>query len=118
MSAQGALRPLSRALWRRPRLKLALLLSAPVGWLVGAYLGSLAVLFASALWSTDSFTGAIVRRPTADKNHCATFHAEDEAYFGQIWYWTTPLAQCVDGRTNVTCKDYAAWTQAWTTIKG
>ena len=66
MAAQGALRPLSRALWRRPRLKLALLLSAPVGWLVVAYLGSLAVLFASARWSTDSFTGAIVRQPTAD----------------------------------------------------
>jgi putative spermidine/putrescine transport system permease protein len=64
--AQGALRPLSRALWRRPRLKLALLLSAPVGWLVVAYLGSLAVLLVSAFWSTDSFTGAIVRRPTAD----------------------------------------------------
>jgi putative spermidine/putrescine transport system permease protein len=41
VSAQGALRPLTRALWRRPRLKLALLLSAPVGWLVVAYLGSL-----------------------------------------------------------------------------
>ena len=66
MSAQGALRPLSRALWRRPRLKLALLLSAPVGWLVVAYLGSLAVLLVSAFWSTDSFTGAIVRQPTAD----------------------------------------------------
>jgi putative spermidine/putrescine transport system permease protein len=66
VSAQGALRPLSRALWRRPRVKLALLLSAPVGWLVVAYLGSLAVLLVSAFWSTDSFTGAIVRRPTAD----------------------------------------------------
>ena len=66
MSAQGALRPLSRALWRRPRLKLALLLSGPVGWLVVAYLGSLAVLLVSAFWSTDSFTGAIVRQPTAD----------------------------------------------------
>jgi putative spermidine/putrescine transport system permease protein len=66
VSAQGALRPLSRALWRRPRLKLALLLSAPVGWLVVAYLGSLAVLLVSAFWSTDSFTGTIVRRPTAD----------------------------------------------------
>jgi putative spermidine/putrescine transport system permease protein len=66
VSAQGALRPLSRALWRRPRLKLALLLSAPVGWLVVAYLGSLAVLLVSAFWSTDSFTGAIVRQPTTD----------------------------------------------------
>ena len=75
MSAQGALRPLSRALWRRPRLKLALLLSAPVGWLVVAYLGSLAVLLVSAFWSTDSFTGAIVRQPTAD-NFTALFRGE------------------------------------------
>ena len=55
---------------------------------------------------------------TADKNHCATFHADDEAYFSQVWYWTTPIEQCLDGRTNVKCKDYSAWTQAWTTIKG
>ena len=75
MSVQGALRPLSRALWRRPRLKLALLLSAPVGWLVVAYMGSLAVLLVSAFWSTDSFTGAIVRQPTAD-NFTALFRGE------------------------------------------
>jgi putative spermidine/putrescine transport system permease protein len=75
MSAQGALRPLSRALWRRPRLRLALLLSAPVGWLVVAYLGSLAVLLVSAFWSTDSFTGAIVRRPTGD-NFAALLRGE------------------------------------------
>jgi putative spermidine/putrescine transport system permease protein len=75
VSAQGALRPLSRALWRRPRLKLALLLSAPVGWLVVAYLGSLAVLLVSAFWCTDSFTGAIVRQPTAD-NFTALFRGE------------------------------------------
>jgi len=55
---------------------------------------------------------------TADKSHCATFHAEDEAYFAQVWYWTTPIEQCLDGRTDVKCKDYSAWTQAWTTIKG
>jgi ABC-type spermidine/putrescine transport system permease subunit I len=66
VSAAGALRPLSRALYRLPRLRLALLLSGPVAWLVVAYLGSLAVLFASAFWSTDSFTGAIVRQPTTD----------------------------------------------------
>jgi putative spermidine/putrescine transport system permease protein len=62
----GVLRPTSRALWGAPRLKLALLLSGPVGWLVVAYLGSLFVLLASALWTTDSFTGAIVRQPSAD----------------------------------------------------
>jgi len=66
VTAGDALRPLSRALYRLPRLRLALLLSGPVAWLVVAYLGSLAVLLASAFWTTDSFTGAIVRQPTAD----------------------------------------------------
>jgi len=37
-----------------------LLLSAPVGWLVVAYLGSLAVLFVAAFWQLDSFSGQIV----------------------------------------------------------
>lgn len=54
---------------------------------------------------------------TADKNHCATFHAEDEEYFSKIWYWTTPTKQCLDGRGAI-CKDFTEWTQAWTGIKG
>ena len=55
---------------------------------------------------------------TSDKNFCTTFHADDEAYFDQVWYWTTPITQCLDGRTNVTCKDYGDWTTAWQEIKG
>src|SRR5215218_8643630 len=43
---------------------------------------------------------------TADKDHCDTFHASDEAYFDQVWYWNTPISQCLDGRTDVQCKDY------------
>jgi putative spermidine/putrescine transport system substrate-binding protein len=54
---------------------------------------------------------------TADKNHCETFHADDEAYFEQVWYWTTPTKECLDGRGAI-CKDYSEWTQAWTEIKG
>jgi putative spermidine/putrescine transport system substrate-binding protein len=54
---------------------------------------------------------------TADKNHCATFHADDEDYFSKVAYWTTPIRNCGDNRGN-TCKDYAAWVQAWTEIKG
>jgi putative spermidine/putrescine transport system substrate-binding protein len=53
---------------------------------------------------------------TADKSHCDTFHALDEAYADRISYWTTPTRNCGDDRGN-TCKDYAAWTQAWTEIK-
>ncbi|MFL5844564.1 MAG: ABC transporter permease [Solirubrobacteraceae bacterium] len=37
-----------------------MLLSAPVGWLVVAYLGSLAVLFVAAFWRLDDFSGQIV----------------------------------------------------------
>jgi putative spermidine/putrescine transport system substrate-binding protein len=55
---------------------------------------------------------------TVDKTFCQTFHADDEAYFDQVWYWNTPIAQCLDGRTDVTCKDYGDWTTAWQEIKG
>nr|WP_203644080.1 ABC transporter permease [Streptomyces sp. SID14478] len=51
---------------RSPRLRLALLLAAPLTWLVVAYLGSLAVLFLSGLWTTDPFTSDIVRTWTLD----------------------------------------------------
>ena len=54
-------RRLAGFLWRRPRLQLGLLLAGPIGWLVIAYLGSLAVLFAAAFWRLDTFSGEIVR---------------------------------------------------------
>ncbi|MFJ6568518.1 ABC transporter permease [Streptomyces sp. NPDC091292] len=59
--AAGSVRRLAGALHRRPRLRLSLLLGAPLAWLVLAYLGSLAVLFLSAFWATDSFTSDVVR---------------------------------------------------------
>ncbi|BDZ64507.1 extracellular solute-binding protein [Agromyces mangrovi Wang et al. 2018] len=49
---------------------------------------------------------------------CEAYHAGDEEYASQIWYWTTPIAECVDGRTDVECVDYAGWTTAWQEIKG
>jgi putative spermidine/putrescine transport system substrate-binding protein len=49
---------------------------------------------------------------------CETFHAGDEAYAEGIWYWTTPIEQCLDGRTDVECTSYQDWTQAWTEVKG
>ena len=54
----------------------------------------------------------------ASEGHCETYHAGDEDYASQIWYWTTPIEQCLDGRTDVKCTDYGDWTQAWTEIKG
>ncbi len=51
------------------------------------------------------------------KGFCEQFHALDAAYANSISYWTTPTKNCLDGRGD-TCKDYAAWVQAWTEIKG
>ncbi|RCG33358.1 ABC transporter permease [Sphaerisporangium album] len=46
---------------RHAGARLALLLSAPLAWLGVAYLGALAALLVTAFWSTDSFTGELVR---------------------------------------------------------
>jgi putative spermidine/putrescine transport system permease protein len=57
-------RRLAAALYRRPRTQLALLLAAPLGWLFIAYIGSLVILFISAFWRLDPFSGDIVTEPT------------------------------------------------------
>jgi putative spermidine/putrescine transport system permease protein len=53
-------RRLSAALWRRPWLRALALLVPPLGWMVVFYLAALAVLFVSAFWSIDAFTGKLV----------------------------------------------------------
>jgi putative spermidine/putrescine transport system substrate-binding protein len=52
------------------------------------------------------------------RDDCEAYHAGDAEYAEQIWYWSTPIAECLDGRTDVECTDYAAWTAAWQEIKG
>lgn len=54
---------------------------------------------------------------TADKQHCATYHADDADYAGKIHYWTTPQTQCVDGSGN-NCTSYDEWVTKWQEIKG
>ena len=54
----------------------------------------------------------------ASAGFCDSYHAGDAKYAARIWYWTTPIAKCLDGRTDVKCTDYAAWTTAWQEIKG
>jgi putative spermidine/putrescine transport system permease protein len=60
------LRTLAIALYRRPRAQLGLLLAAPLGWLVIAYLGSLALFLVTSFWSVDAFTGNLVTTPTLE----------------------------------------------------
>ena len=66
MSAQTASprdslpRRLAGALYRRPHAAVALLLALPLAWLLVAYLGSLAILFANALFRIDPFTTRVI----------------------------------------------------------
>ena len=59
-------RRVAAALYRHPRIQLAALLAAPMGWLVIAYLGSLALFLITSFWQVDSFTGNVVTEPTLD----------------------------------------------------
>lgn len=52
------------------------------------------------------------------REHCELFNATDEEYFSKVWFWTTPIEQCIDGRTDVTCTNFQQWTDAWLTVKG
>ena len=60
---------------------------------------------------------ACVEAEKLSPGHCTAFHATDEEYFKKIWFWNTPSQECGDDRGNV-CKDFAAWTAAWTDITG
>ncbi|HEX6886915.1 MAG TPA: extracellular solute-binding protein [Candidatus Nanopelagicales bacterium] len=53
---------------------------------------------------------------TKNESHCADFHAEETSYWDDVWYWTTPTEQCLDGRTDVKCVTYDEWVQAWSKL--
>ena len=72
---------------------------------------------AVAEWFGEAPSNAKSCAETAAKDHCEIFHADDEEYFDQIAYWTTPTADCGDDRGAV-CKDYSEWVAAWTEVKG
>ena len=54
----------------------------------------------------------------ADQANCDFFHAADDAFWKDVWYWQTPETKCVDGRTDKQCKGFDDWVRAWTEIKG
>jgi putative spermidine/putrescine transport system substrate-binding protein len=71
-----------------------------------------------AEWFGEAPSNSKACAETSDKKFCDTFHAADEPYWSKVHYWNTPITQCLDGRKDVKCVDYAKWTQAWTQIKG
>jgi putative spermidine/putrescine transport system substrate-binding protein len=70
-----------------------------------------------AEWFGEAPSNRLSCAETAVKDHCKIFHADDEPYFDQVSYWTTPTKNCGDDRGAV-CKDYSEWVQAWTEVKG
>jgi putative spermidine/putrescine transport system permease protein len=57
---RGAARRLQVALFKRPWLRGTLLLSGPLAWMLLIYIAALVVLFLSAFWTVDPFTGQVV----------------------------------------------------------
>jgi putative spermidine/putrescine transport system substrate-binding protein len=70
-----------------------------------------------AEWFGEAPSNAKSCAETENPDHCKIFHADDQAYFDRVSFWTTPRKDCGDGRGQV-CKDYSDWVQAWTEIKG
>jgi putative spermidine/putrescine transport system permease protein len=66
---RGARLRLSDALWRRPWLRAVALLALPLALFLCVYVASLVVLFISAFWDTDSFTGKLVHHWTLANFH-------------------------------------------------
>lgn len=63
------LNSIATSMHKKPRLRLAALLTAPVLWLVVAYLGALATLLMTAFFTIDSFTGDVVRKFNLNNFH-------------------------------------------------
>ncbi len=82
---------------------------------------------ASAEANAQATSGSAKRRPakpparpprTISPGHCDAFHATDEAYFENVWYWSTPQADCADADDATECVDWDGWVEAWTGIVG
>src|SRR6478609_4521692 len=58
----GLRRRISRVLYQRPRLRLALLLGAPLVWLLVAYIGSLVALLVTSLYHFQSDPTGLVQK--------------------------------------------------------
>ena len=54
---------------------------------------------------------------TLSAGHCELTHAQDEAYWNDIYYWSTAREDCADTDAATTCVPYDQWVEAWTTLR-
>ena len=50
--------------------------------------------------------------------HCDAQYADDESYWENVYYWSTPQADCADDDEATACKTQDDWVNAWTTLRG
>ena len=72
---------------------------------------------AVAEWFGEAPANAKSCELTADKDHCAIFHAGEADYWTDVYYWNTPTTACLDGRTDVQCIPYSEWGTAWSALR-
>lgn len=53
----------------------------------------------------------------SDATFCETYHADDEAFWKNVYFWNTPSEKCIDGRTDVKCVPYSEWSKAWSSLR-
>jgi putative spermidine/putrescine transport system substrate-binding protein len=53
---------------------------------------------------------------TTDPEHCEIFHAGDTEYWTDVWYWTTPTKECLDGSGD-DCVPFTDWVEAWNELR-
>jgi len=70
-----------------------------------------------AVWFGEAPSNAVACTLDGMADHCATFHAEEDDYWSDVWYWTTATEQCLDGRNDATCVGYTEWVNAWTALR-
>ena len=80
------------------------------------YISSAAVNAQVAEWVGEAPANSQACAKTTDPKFCAAYHADDESYWKNIWFWTTPSARCGGGGDG-TCVPYSQWVAAWNRIK-
>lgn len=55
---------------------------------------------------------------TEDPDHCPELHADDEPWWDDVYYRTTPTADCGDPDRMERCMTQEDWETAWTEIRG
>jgi putative spermidine/putrescine transport system substrate-binding protein len=53
---------------------------------------------------------------TKNPDHCTQFHADDDSWWEDVYYWDTPTEDC--GGAGGTCVTQEDWRNAWTEIRG